>query len=62
MGGYFMVDELVRVSVAEAAKLLFHVGADEVHRLMEVLQKTTDRHVADIDRLGAVKEREVLEV
>ena len=39
-----------------------HVGADEVHRLMEVLQKTTDRHVADIDRLGAVKEREVLEV
>jgi len=38
------------------------VGTDEVHRLLDVLQKTTDRHVADIDRLGAVKEREVLEV
>ena len=39
-----------------------HVSTDEVHRLLDLLQKTTDRHVADIDRLGAVKEREVLEV
>ena len=38
------------------------VGTDESHRLLESLQKTTDRHVADIDRLGATKEREVLEV
>ena len=38
------------------------VGADEVHRLLDGLQKTTDRHIADIDRLGGVKEREVLEV
>src|SRR6185295_20326190 len=35
-----------------------HVGADEVHRLMDVLQKATDRHIADVDRLGAVKVRE----
>ena len=38
------------------------VGTDEAHRLMEVLQKTTDRHIADVDRLGAAKEGEVLEV
>jgi ribosome recycling factor len=38
------------------------VGTDEAHRLLDALQKTTDRHVADIDRLGAAKEREVLEV
>jgi len=37
-------------------------GADEVHRLLDVLQKTTDRHVAEVDRLGAAKEEEVLEV
>ena len=38
------------------------VGADEEHRLLETLQKTTDRHVADVDRVGAAKEQEVLEV
>ncbi|MBI2776076.1 MAG: ribosome recycling factor [Chloroflexi bacterium] len=38
------------------------IGSDEVHRLLEVIQRTTDRHIADIDRLGAVKEQEVLEV
>ena len=38
------------------------VGADEAHRLMDVLQKTTDRHIADVDRVGGAKEQEVLEV
>jgi ribosome recycling factor len=38
------------------------VGADEEHRLLESLQKTTDRYVAEVDRLGAAKEQEVLEV
>jgi ribosome recycling factor len=38
------------------------VGADEGHRQLEALQKTTDRHVAEVDRLGGVKEQEVLEV
>ena len=38
------------------------VGSDEAHRLLDTLQKTTDRHIAEIDRLGAAKEREVLEV
>jgi ribosome recycling factor len=38
------------------------VGTDEAHRLLDVLQRTTDRHIADIDRVGAAKEREVLEV
>ncbi len=38
------------------------VGADESHRDLDALQKTTDRHIADVDRVGAGKEQEVLEV
>jgi len=38
------------------------VGADESHRQIEALQKTTDRFIAEVDRLGGVKEQEVLEV
>lgn len=38
------------------------VGTDENHKLLETLQKTTDRHVAEVDRVGAAKEQEVLEV
>jgi ribosome recycling factor len=38
------------------------VGTDEAHRQHETLQKTTDRFVGDVDRLGGVKEQEVLEV
>jgi ribosome recycling factor len=38
------------------------VGTDEVHRQLEQLQRITDRAIADVDRLGGVKEQEVLEV
>lgn len=38
------------------------VGTDEAHRLLEQLQRTTDRHIAEVDRVGAAKEREILEV
>ncbi|HSL33805.1 MAG TPA: ribosome recycling factor [Candidatus Limnocylindrales bacterium] len=38
------------------------VGTDEAHRRLEALQKTTDRFVGEVDRLGGVKEQEVLEV
>ena len=38
------------------------VGTDEAHRQLENLQRTTDRHIAEVDRLGAAKEGEVLEV
>ena len=38
------------------------VGADESHRQLDVLQKTTDRFIAEVDRLGGAKEQEVLEV
>jgi ribosome recycling factor len=38
------------------------VGTDESHRQLDALQKTTDRFVAEVDRLGGVKEQEVLEV
>jgi len=38
------------------------VGADESRRQLESLQKTTDRFVAEVDRLGGAKEQEVLEV
>jgi ribosome recycling factor len=38
------------------------LGADEVRRQVDTLQKLTDRAVADVDRLGGVKEQEVMEV
>ena len=38
------------------------VGADESRRQLEALQKTTDRFVAEVDRLGGAKVQEVLEV
>jgi ribosome recycling factor len=38
------------------------LGTDEEHRLLDTLQKTTDRHIADVERVGAAKEQEVLEV
>jgi ribosome recycling factor len=38
------------------------LGTDEVHRLLESVQRTTDRHIADVDRVGGAKEQEVLEV
>jgi ribosome recycling factor len=38
------------------------LGSDESHRLLEQLQKITDRVIADVDRLGGMKEQEVLEV
>jgi ribosome recycling factor len=38
------------------------VGADESRRALEQLQKITDRVIADVDRLGGIKEQEVLEV
>jgi ribosome recycling factor len=38
------------------------VGADEAHRHLDALQKTTDRFIGEVDRLGGVKEQEVLEV
>ena len=38
------------------------VGSDESHRQLDVLQKTTDRHIGDVDRRGETKEQEVLEV
>jgi ribosome recycling factor len=38
------------------------IGADDAHRFLDVVQKTTDRFVAEVDRLGETKEEEVLEV
>ena len=38
------------------------VGADESHRQLEQLQKTTDRWIDEVDRIGAAKEQEVMEV
>jgi ribosome recycling factor len=38
------------------------LGADEAHRELDALQKVTDRYVAEVDRVGGAKEREVLEV
>jgi ribosome recycling factor len=38
------------------------VGADEAHRQQEQVQRLTDRFIAEVDRLGGLKEEEVLEV
>jgi len=38
------------------------VGTDEARRQLDQLQKLTDRVIGDVDRLGDVKEQEVLEV
>ncbi|MGH2477461.1 MAG: ribosome recycling factor [Candidatus Limnocylindrales bacterium] len=38
------------------------VGTDEAHRQVDTLQKTTDRHIGEVDRRGSTKEQEVLEV
>jgi ribosome recycling factor len=38
------------------------VGTDESHRQLEQLQKTTDRWIGEIDRVGSAKEQEVMEV
>jgi ribosome recycling factor len=38
------------------------VGTDEAHRQLDQVQKTTDRWIAEIDRLGGIKEQEVMEV
>ena len=38
------------------------IGADEAHREMEHLQQLHDRWIVEIDRVGQVKEQEILEV
>ena len=38
------------------------LGSDAAHREQEQLQKVTDRYISEIDRLGAHKEHEVMEV
>jgi len=38
------------------------LGTDETHRILETIQRTTDRHIAEVDRVGGAKEQEVLEV
>jgi len=38
------------------------LGTDDAHRVHETIQKTTDRHIAEVDRVGGAKEQEVLEV
>ena len=38
------------------------LGTDEAHRELEALQRVTDREIAEVDKVGGAKEREVLEV
>jgi len=39
-----------------------NLGSDAAHRELEHVQKVTDRFIAEVDRLGAHKEHEVMEV
>ena len=55
----------LRRDAAEQLKKEEHdgtLGADEARRELEQLQRITDKHVADVDRVGAAKEQEILEV
>jgi len=55
----------LRREAADALKKEEHdgtLGADEARRELEQLQRITDKHVADVDRVGAVKEQEIMEV
>jgi len=38
------------------------MGSDEAHRELDAVQRLTDQFIAEIDRVGAAKEEEVLEV
>ncbi|HET9614697.1 MAG TPA: ribosome-recycling factor, partial [Candidatus Limnocylindrales bacterium] len=38
------------------------VGTDEARRQLDQLQKITDRWIGEVDRAGAAKEQEVMEV
>ncbi len=38
------------------------LGSDAAHRELDQLQKVTDRFISEVDRLGARKEHEVMEV
>jgi ribosome recycling factor len=38
------------------------IGADEGRREHDHLQRITDKHISDVDRVGAVKEQEIMEV
>ncbi len=38
------------------------LGEDDARRVLDAIQKTTDRYIGEVDRLGAAKEQEVLEV
>jgi ribosome recycling factor len=38
------------------------VGTDDARRQLDQLQKTTDRWIGEVDRLGGAKEQEVMEV
>ena len=38
------------------------MGADEAHRELDAVQGLTDQFIAEVDRVGAAKEQEVLEV
>ena len=51
-----------RVARVRAASETLLGRQDEARRQLDTLQKTTDRHIAEIDRLGGAKEQEVLEV
>jgi ribosome recycling factor len=55
----------LRREAAEELKKEEHagtLGADEARRELETLQRVTDKHIADVDSVGAAKEQEILEV
>jgi ribosome recycling factor len=55
----------LRREAADELKKREHAGTlsvDESRREQESLQRITDKHIADVDKVGAAKEQEILEV
>ena len=38
------------------------ISQDELHRYQEQIQKTTDKHIGEIDNITVQKEKEIMEI
>ncbi len=46
----------------KTAEKKHEISEDESHKLIERMQKITDKHIADVDKIAQAKEKDILEV
>lgn len=46
----------------KATEKKHEISEDESHKLIERMQKITDKHIADVDKIAQAKEKDILEV